>query len=77
MAKLPSVVILPAQVVVVLVAGIIAIPSGLQTSAKLLKLKSMARQNRKYWDRLKTFLIKRISLSISFREKLMNRRDEH
>jgi hypothetical protein len=54
MAPLPSVVILPAQVAVV--AGIIAIPSGLQTSAKLLKLKSMARQNRKYWDRLKTFL---------------------
>jgi hypothetical protein len=26
-----------------------------QTSAKLLKLKSMARQNKKHWDKLKNF----------------------
>ena len=28
-----------------------------QSAAKLLKLKSMARQNKKHWDKLKNFLI--------------------
>jgi len=65
-------VILPVQVVL----EVIPLPRAGQ-SAKLLKLKSKARQNRKYWDRLKTFLIKRISLSISFREKLINKNDEN
>jgi hypothetical protein len=32
------------------------IPPGGQTSAKLLKLKSMARQNKKHWDKLENFV---------------------
>jgi hypothetical protein len=44
--------IFPMQVVL----EIIPLPGSGQ-SAKLLKLKSMARQNKKHWDKLKDFLI--------------------
>jgi hypothetical protein len=36
---------------------LVTIPLDGQTSAKLLKLKSMVRQNKKHWDKLKNFLI--------------------
>jgi hypothetical protein len=53
-APLPLVVILPVKVVVEVIW-----PDA-QPDAKLLKLKSMARQNKKYWGNLNSFLIKRI-----------------
>ena len=48
---LPLVVIFPVQV------KLEVIPPDGQSVAKLLKLKSMARQNKKHWDKLKNFLI--------------------
>jgi hypothetical protein len=51
--QLPLVVILPVQVVL----EVIPLPRAGQ-SAKLLKLKSMAVQNKKHWDKLEKFLIR-------------------
>jgi hypothetical protein len=36
---------------------LLTIPPGGQSVAKLLKLKSMAAQNKKHWDKLENFLI--------------------
>jgi hypothetical protein len=52
LTQLSLVVILPVQVVL----EVIPLPRAGQ-SAKLLKLKSMARQNKKHWDKREKFLI--------------------
>jgi hypothetical protein len=50
-ALLPVVEIFPVQVVLAIIP-----PDG-QSVAKLLKLKSKAKQNKKHWDKLENFLI--------------------
>jgi hypothetical protein len=53
----PVVEILPVQLILEFIPALSSIPPDGQSVAKLLKLKSMARQNKKHWDKLKNFLI--------------------
>jgi hypothetical protein len=54
---MPSAQAMPVEILSVQVILVIIPRGDGQTSAKLLKLKSMARQNKKHWDKLENFLI--------------------